>query len=100
MLSRVIPDHDDSIGTLGLEVGAGVRNAGRRTEFRSAARNRGLKTIPPWELMSPGDLACISISLDSQYFGEELCIHHATEHLAAETVFCGVTLQKANREAS
>lgn len=42
----------------------------------------------------------ISISLNSQYFREELGIHHAPNHLAAEAIFDGMTLQQSDREAS
>jgi hypothetical protein len=42
----------------------------------------------------------ISISLNSQYFGEELIVETAPNHLAAETVVDGMALEKAHGEAS
>src|SRR3982751_5383729 len=39
------------------------------------------------------------MSLKSQDFREELGIHHAAHHLAAEAVLDGMTLQKGHREA-
>jgi hypothetical protein len=42
----------------------------------------------------------ISISLNSQYFGEELIVETAPNHLAAETVVDGMALEKAHGESS
>ena len=42
----------------------------------------------------------ISNLLQTQDFGQELCIHQAADHLASQAVFDGVTLEKRDREPS
>jgi ABC-type transport system involved in multi-copper enzyme maturation permease subunit len=58
-----------------------------------------------WEILSSTRVVApqgqrISISLNSKHFREELSIHHAPNHLAAEAIFHGMTLQQSHREAS
>jgi len=42
----------------------------------------------------------ISISLNCKDFREEVRVHHAPKHLAAEAVFDGMALEKAHGESS
>jgi FkbM family methyltransferase len=42
----------------------------------------------------------ISISLNSQHFREEVCVHHAANHLSTKAVFDGMSFEKAHCEAS
>ncbi len=42
----------------------------------------------------------ILIFMHSQYFRQELCVHHAPNHFATEAILDGMTLEKAHRETS
>src|SRR3990172_2000492 len=41
----------------------------------------------------------VSNSFQRQDFGEELCVQHTTDHLAAKAILDGMALEKSHREA-